>query len=304
VRPVAPNGGPWVGRIHGILLEMSIPQPPSDPQQPNYQPDHSAPGAYAPPAGYPGQAPAYGPPATAPQGNGGNGLAIASVVLGGVGLVLSWIFLGGILALVGLVLGVVALVKKRGSRLLAIIGTAVSALALVISVIVTIVTFIAAASAIDQINESLESTSVSQSPATEAEAEDDAAETATENVAFGETVTYDDGLAVTVSAPETFTPGEYAAGADQAANVVFTITITNGTDKNFDPTLAYPSVASSGVEASSVYDSDQSLDQPSTTVPAGQSVTWRSAFSVADPAQLILEISPGPFEYDSIVYQS
>jgi hypothetical protein len=246
---------------------------------------------------------AYGPPPTAP-GTGGNGLAIASVVLGGVGLLLCWIFLGGILALVGLVLGVVALVGKRGSRLLAIIGTAVSGLALVISVIVTIVTFVAAASAIDQITESIESTSSSQAPSAEAEAEDDSAETTTENVAFGETVTYDDGLAVTVSAPEPFTPGEYAAGADQAAAVVFTITITNGTDKNFDPTLAYPSVASSGVEASSVYDSDASLDQPSTAVPAGQSVSWRAAFSVADPAQLILEISPGPFEYDSIVYQS
>jgi hypothetical protein len=279
---------------------MSIPQPPSDPQQPNQ------PGQYPGqpgPSQYPGpsQPGAYGPPPTAP-GTGGNGLAISSVVLGGVGLLLCWIFLGGILALVGLVLGIVALVRKRGSRLLAIIGTAVSGLALVISVIVTIVTFVAAASAIDQITESLESTSSSQAPSTEAE--DNSAETTTENVAFGETVTYDDGLAVTVSAPEPFTPGEYAAGADQAAAVVFTITITNGTDANFDPTLAYPSVASSGVEGSSVYDSDASLDQPSTAVPAGQSVSWRAAFSVADPAQLILEISPGPFEYDSIVYQS
>jgi hypothetical protein len=294
---------------------MSIPQPPSDPQQPNQPgqyPGQPGPGQYpgppasgvgAPPAGHPSQPGAYGPPPTAP-GAGGNGLAIASVVLGGVGLLLCWIFLGGILALVGLVLGVVALVGKRGSRLLAIIGTAVSGLALVISVIVTIVTFVAAASAIDQITESIESTSSSQAPSAEAEAEDDSAETTTENVAFGETVTYDDGLAVTVSAPEPFTPGEYAAGADQAAAVVFTITITNGTDANFDPTLAYPSVASSGVEASSVYDSDASLDQPSTAVPAGQSVSWRAAFSVADPAQLILEISPGPFEYDSIVYQS
>jgi hypothetical protein len=294
---------------------MSIPQPPSDPQQPNQPgqyPGQPGPGQYpgppasgvgAPPAGHPSQPGAYGPPPTA-SGTGGNGLAIASVVLGGVGLLLCWIFLGGILALVGLVLGVVALVGKRGSRLLAIIGTAVSGLALVISVIVTIVTFVAAASAIDQITESIESTSSSQAPSAEAEAEDDSAETTTENVAFGETVTYDDGLAVTVSAPEPFTPGEYAAGADQAAAVVFTITITNGTDANFDPTLAYPSVASSGVEASSVYDSDASLDQPSTAVPAGQSVSWRAAFSVADPAQLILEISPGPFEYDSIVYQS
>jgi hypothetical protein len=295
---------------------MSIPQPPSDPRQPNQPgqpgqypgqpgpgqyPDPSASGTGAPPAGYPSQPGAYGPPPTAP-GAGGNGLAIASVIFGGVGLLLCWIFLGGILALVGLVLGIVALVKKRGSRLLAIIGTAVSGLALVISVIVTIVTFVAAASAIDQITESLESTSSSQAPTTAAE--DDSAETTTENVAFGETVTYDDGLAVTVSAPEAFTPGEYAAGADQAAAVVFTITITNGTDANFDPTLAYPSVASSGVEGSSVYDSDASLDQPSTAVPAGQSVSWRAAFSVADPAQLILEISPGPFEYDSIVFQS
>jgi hypothetical protein len=281
---------------------MSIPQPPSDPRQPHLQPDQSVPGAGAPAAGYPSQTSAYGPPATAPQNGGGNGLAIASVILGGVGLVLSWIFLGGILALVGLVLGVVALLKKRGSRLLAIIGTSVSALALVISVIVTIVTIVAAASAIDQINESLESTSVSQAPT--AEAEDDAAETTTENVAFGETVTYDDGIAVTVSAPEPFTPSEYAAGADQAANVVLTITIQNGTDANFDPALAYPTVASNGVEGSSVFDSDDTLNSPSTAVPAGQSVSWRAAFSVADPAQLILEISPGPFEYDSIVYQS
>ncbi|MDO4918615.1 DUF4190 domain-containing protein, partial [Kocuria sp.] len=65
----------------------------------------------------------------------GKGLAIASLVLGIVGILSFWFLgLGGLLGLVGLVLGIIGLVKirrsKRDSPALAIVGIVLSSLAL------------------------------------------------------------------------------------------------------------------------------------------------------------------------------
>jgi len=122
-----------------------------------------------------------------------------------------------------------------------------------------------------------------------------------ENNAFGDTFTYDDGVAVTVSAPEAYTPGEYSSGADQAASVVFTVTIENGTDANFEP-MPYETATSGGVEASKVYDSDIE-SSPTTVVPAGQTITYRIVFSVADADQIVFQMSPS-FDYDDVVFTS
>jgi hypothetical protein len=95
---------------------------------------------YGPPAGYP--APAY-PGGYGPPKQATNGLAIGSLAASGVGLFLSIVlflfggFAGSIPALVGIVLGIVALgqLKSRGEggRNLAIAGIAVGAAALVVS---------------------------------------------------------------------------------------------------------------------------------------------------------------------------
>lgn len=69
------------------------------------------------------------------------GLAIASLVLGIVGFIFSWIAFGGIFALVGVVLGIVALMKTKtggGGKGFAIAGIALGAISLVISVIVLV----------------------------------------------------------------------------------------------------------------------------------------------------------------------
>jgi hypothetical protein len=95
---------------------------------------------YGPPAGYP--APAY-PGGYGPPKQATNGLAIGSLAASGVGLFLSIVlflfggFAGSIPALIGIVLGIVALgqLKSRGEggRNLAIAGIAVGAAALVVS---------------------------------------------------------------------------------------------------------------------------------------------------------------------------
>lgn len=284
--------------------------PGSAPQPAYGAPQTTPPGAYGAPQAHYGQAGQPGQP-YAPYGGqpsspaGGNGLAIASVVLGGVGLLLSIIVFGGVLGLVGLALGIVALLKKTGSRLLAIIGTALSGLAVLVSVAVLVVGLVAAGSVRDSIDESSGETGGSSDPGvTEpTESTDDASEeAASENAVFGDVWSYDDGISVSVSAPQPFTPSETAAGADQAAAVVFTVTVQNDTGANYDPIETYSSVSSGGVEASQVFDSAQGLmGSPSTTVPAGQSATWQEVYSVSDPAQLVYQIAPG-YDYDAAVF--
>lgn len=103
-------------------------------QQPasnQWQPGDSGASTVVPPAG---------PPPAA------NGFGIAALVLGIVGLAVSWIpffgFAGVVIGLVGVCLGVVGLVMQRyqGQRTLAIVGTTLSTLALLLSMILPLIT--------------------------------------------------------------------------------------------------------------------------------------------------------------------
>ena len=272
-------------------------QPQGDRSQQPYggQPQQPYGGQQQPYGGAPTGAPAYGQAPQSPQG--GNGLGIASIVVGGVGLLLSFVGFGVIPAIVGLVLGIIALVKKKGARMLALIGTIVSGLGVLIGIAVVIFGVIVGLASVQAINESLP-TSGSIDSGDTGTADGDAS---AENNAFGDTFTYDDGVAVRVSAPEAYTPGEYSSGADQAASVVFTVTIENGTDANFEP-MPYETATSGGVEASKVYDSDIE-SSPTTVVPAGQSISYRIVFSVADADQIVFQMSPS-FDYDDVVFTS
>ncbi len=282
---------------YGTTPPPSAPQPAyGAPQQPyGGQSQQPYGGQQAPYGAAPTGAPAYGRPPQSPQG--GNGLGIASIVVGGVGLLLSFIGFGVILAIVGLVLGIIALVKKKGARMLALIGTIVSGLGVLIGLAVVIVGLVIGLASVQAVNDSLP-TSGSIDSGDSGSADSDAS---AENNAFGDTFTYDDGVAVTVSAPEAYTPGEYSSGADQAASVVFTVTIENGTDANFEP-MPYETATSGGVEASKVYDSDIE-SSPTTVVPAGQTITYRIVFSVADADQIVFQMSPS-FDYDDVVFTS
>jgi hypothetical protein len=228
-----------------------------------------------------------------------NGLAVTALILGAIAFVLAFIpfanFFGAFLALVGLVLGAVAIFQQRASKPLAITGTALSFIAGILAIIMIVVYTAAFVTAVND--------SASNPVASSATGSSDvpSAAPADLNFTFGQTVTYEDGLAVTVSAPAAFTPSQYAAGATQKSNIVFTITIKNGTGKNYDPTM-YTTVSSAGTEADAIFDTEANIGgAPTTTVPDGGTVTYRAAFSVADPAHLVMDVEPG-FSYSKATF--
>lgn len=134
---------------------------------------------------------------------------------------------------------------------------------------------------------------------------DDSGDDGQSNVAtFGETYTWEDGISISVSAPESFTPSEYAVFDEAAAYLAFTITVVNGSDEAFSPSLVFPSLQSGNLEAESVFDSENNLGgfAPSTDILPGREATWKVGFSVSDPTDLVMEISPGAFGYDSAYF--
>lgn len=121
---------------------------------------------------------------------------------------------------------------------------------------------------------------------------------ADERPTFGDTYTYDDGLAVSMSQPEEFSAGETAAGAEGFDTFVqMEVTLENATGADFDPNLTHISASSGGEEASAVFDSTQGLEgPPTTTLLDGQSTTYTIGFGVADADDLTVEFSSNDFE--------
>ncbi|GAA4735137.1 hypothetical protein GCM10023216_29970 [Isoptericola chiayiensis] len=131
---------------------MSTPYDPQDPYSSSSQPQPpSNPGQQPPPPGYSHQPPAPGYSQQPPQrpASERKGLAITALVLGIVALLGCWIPIlnfGSIgLGLIGVVLGVVALVQvskgRAGGKVMAIVGTALSAVAIVLSIVVNVFLF-------------------------------------------------------------------------------------------------------------------------------------------------------------------
>lgn len=121
------------------------------------------------------------------------------------------------------------------------------------------------------------------------------------NLAFGEAATFENGLSISVSAPAAYAPSEWASGADLPNNLAFTITITNGSDENFD-SYAYSTVTSGGQAGSHIFDSENNMSgSPSGVILPGQTITWTEAWSVADPNSIVFQIAPG-WDYEEVIF--
>ncbi len=146
----------------------------------------------------------------------------------------------------------------------------------------------------------------SAAPETTATSETDATSSGSDTAKFGGApFTWSDGLAVKVSKPAAFTPSETAAGTDQFDKfVVMTVTITNGSKAKYDPSLFYMTVSSGDQEADQVFDSGKGVSgSPSTSVLPGRSVSFKQAFGVKDPKDIVAEVRPG-VDYDSAIFTS
>lgn len=136
-----------------------------------------------------------------------------------------------------------------------------------------------------------------------ADTADAPAESGTKAVEFGSTITYNDGLAVTVSEPKHYKPSHVAAGVTKGEKAyVFEVSITNGTNEDFDPFT--DSTVSSGSEMSSqisdVGNDNIGFGAMSVILP-GKTLTWKEAYSIKDVDDIVFQLSPG-FEYDDAIF--
>lgn len=121
--------------------------------------------------------------------------------------------------------------------------------------------------------------------------------------AFGETVTYEDGVSVSVSEPADYVAGELSAGTVEGQpTLAFKFVVTNGSDEPFDPSLVLATLASGGAESAGVFDTENEVGfPPMTKVLPGQTVEWVQAWSVVDAASLTLELNVG-FTHDAAIF--
>lgn len=122
---------------------------------------------------------------------------------------------------------------------------------------------------------------------------------------FGETITFSDGLSLSVSTPSDYVPSDTSVGAVEGqASVVYEFVITNGTAENFDPTLVLATASSAGTEAEGIFDVGNNIGfPPNTAVIPGATIKWQQAFSVADPANVTMEVTVG-FTHDPAIFVS
>jgi hypothetical protein len=136
---------------------------------------------------------------------------------------------------------------------------------------------------------------------TEAEPEPEkTTEAPKENPKFGETVTYENGLQITVSKPKEFKPTDTAAVTEDAAKFLsFDVLVVNNTGKNFDPSMIYMSLQSGDTEGEEVFDSEGGYEgTPSTKLLDGRQAKYKVGFGVADPNDL----NTGDFEQEATLY--
>lgn len=120
-------------------------------------------------------------------------------------------------------------------------------------------------------------------------------------VKFGNTYQYEDGVSVLVGNPTKFHPSEYAV-TGKGSPVEMQVTVKNGSKKAYDPAVFSMTASSGQAEAEQIFDSEKGLNgSPSTKVLPGKTVKFKVGFSVKNPKDLTVEVSPG-FEYENAIY--
>ena len=265
-------------------------------------------------AATPGSVP---PSRPAPGSSGPNILGFVALAIAVVGFIFACIpfvqFVAWILLPIAFVLSIVALFLT-GRKWPAITGLIVSVVGGIVGAIVFAFVALNVVGQVidseeiqDEITEQLEEefgNDEQTEPAPDDETVPDDEAVPAEALSFGDTMAWENGVEMTVSAPEPYTPSEAAAGADQANHIVFTMTITNNSTENLQP-LPYTRLSSGGQEGSQIFDATADGGQigipPTTVILPGQSVTWQDAWSVADVDALTMQTAPS-FDYDDVIF--
>lgn len=119
---------------------------------------------------------------------------------------------------------------------------------------------------------------------------------------LGKSFTYSDGLQVTISKPTAFTSSEWAM-PEGAQSLAFDITIVNGTDAAYDPSMDYFTAQVGNAEAEEIFDTENGFDgTPMTKILPGRETTYKVGFVGSDAKNLVMEYQPGDWERGSLIY--
>ena len=142
------------------------------------------------------------------------------------------------------------------------------------------------------------------SDATDVAEEETTTEPAITTPTFGQAFSYDNGVTITVGEPKPYKPSNSAAGGGET-NVVFTVTVVNGTAAPYEISGDSISVQAGNREAEQIFDSAKGLEgTPTTPVLPGREAEFEVAFNVADPTDLVMAYQPNDYELDPIYFTS
>jgi hypothetical protein len=258
------------------------------------------------------------PQAPTPAAQARNGLGTAALILGIIGALSGLIpflfWLAGILGIIALIMGLSGRGRaKRGgatNKGVALAGAILGLISLIMSVVGAVILFKAVDDAVDDINKATSGSSASKESGDGSSKGKDKGKnkgkggesgTDSETLAAGDSAVYDDKLTVTASAPEAYSPGEYAIGHTKGNKAYkVTVVIDNAGKEKFDAALvtAEARAGKDGVKAEQIFDEKVGEVFAGTVMP-GKKATVVYAFDTpADAENLVLEISPD-FTHDS-----
>ncbi|MFJ1562661.1 hypothetical protein ACIOG8_00225 [Streptomyces erythrochromogenes] len=308
---------------------------PADPEAPATEPA-PAPSAFAPPTPAPSAPAAPAAPFGAPGAPGGptdpwgqpvpgygsapyggypqaaettNGLAVATLIVGGFGVVLAFVpflfWLGGILAVTGVGLGIGAIVranKGAPNKSMAVIGTVLAGAGILASVGGFFLTVSVIERTTDRIEAGIDEEDLDLDglyPSSEPWPSGSASASAspsqvpglTSALQFGETYTYPNGVKVSLSKPTKYEPKGIIAREQVKNAVQITITITNGSTAPHEVIYAVPNVRDDkGMTAEMVFDSGGGSTVPKMvkgSILPGESASGVVAFEIPEGTRSI-----------------
>jgi hypothetical protein len=219
------------------------------------------------------------------------GLAIASMVLGIIGLVLACLSIGLFPAIIGLALGIVSLATHRGGHGMAIAGVVTSAIAVAIAVIILIMGA-GVSEALDA--ESNKKLNKGGASATETEKKDDSKSDQKTDDSKAEPE--DDG--VIDFSTDTFAVKltSYETSTDYEGNpclLVYYDYTNNGSENSSAMTDCYFKAFQGGVECDSAItlDSNDSMENYMKEIQPGTTVNVCEAFKISGPSDVTLQAS-------------
>ncbi len=122
------------------------------------------------------------------------------------------------------------------------------------------------------------------------------------SASFGQTVTWDDGISLSISAPETYEPTEAAADSDGFDEAVkFVVTVTNDTQESFSLLFVITEVTSGGADGAQIFDYGEGLGLSFEDLPVGEEVDIDQAFAVEDANDVVITVTPDLL-YDEVEF--